>query len=368
MRSPFKKKKTKRPRSPIKMPKSNGSKPTIRRRRKRIPFKKLFKKKKSKYNRRRAKKNQKYLVIPIILLLISGVLYFSVKYILFLRENAYGEKEYKITNILGFENLPSYKNSEFLFKNNLDDLVVKEFLASGNSAYTLPSGTTTEELEEYYFEELSKLGWEFIQTVPKGTGDKKYGQYWIKDGKGLRIYSKYNDVWYQTVTQEDARSALASLVQEEIEREMLMATSEKQDLLPDYPWKIQIPKEYIIKYAPTEMEEFRSVSFQKMGSNEIVEIYPVGYWKSKELDYMVVDYCEAKSTEKVVYGVANSIPITFKSSLGLKSTITSDNGTLVVYTVPNTYNSVVYSISSSEENSPLLEYIIENIKPWDEEN
>jgi len=46
MRSPFKKKKTKRPRSPIKMPKSNGSKPTIRRRRKRIPFKNSLKRRK----------------------------------------------------------------------------------------------------------------------------------------------------------------------------------------------------------------------------------------------------------------------------------------------------------------------------------
>jgi len=368
MKKIFKKKPKRKVASPIRMPK--GKTQSINRRRKaKFKVKNIFTKKQTRYgNRRRRKQNQKYLIIPFLLLIITGIFYLSFKYILFLRENAYGEKEYIITNVLGFQELPSYKNSEFLFQNNMDDPVVKEFLANGNSAYTLPPQTTSEELEEYYFEVLKELGWEYIQSIPKGTGDKKYGQYWIKDGKGLRIYSKFNDVWYETITQEDARSALASLVQEEIEREMLMATSEKQDLLPDYPWKIQIPKEYIIKYSPTNMDELRAVSFQKMGSNEIIEIYPSGFWKSKELDYILNDYCETKSNEEVEYGVINSIPISFGSNLGLKSTISAGENILVSYTIPNTFNSIVYVISSTEENSPLLEYIVENIKPWDADN
>jgi hypothetical protein len=362
----FKKKKKTKQHSPIRLPKS-GVTPTRNRRKSHFKLSKIFNnKKKSKYGTsRRRKKNIKYLAIPAILLVIGGLFYLALKYVLFLRENAYGEDEYVVTNVLGFEELPSYYNSEFLFLHSMEDSVVKEFLSSGNSAYTLPPGTTTEELEEYYMETLKPLGWEFVQSVTKGTGDKKYGQYWIKDGKGLRIYSKYNDVWYETITQEDARSALASVVQEEIEREMLMATSEKQDLLPDYPWEIQIPKEYMIKYSPTDMDELRAVSFQRMGSNEIVEIFPVGYWRSKELDYMLEDYCNIKSSEENTYGVINSIPITFQDNLGLKSTITSQEESLVAYTIPNTFNTVVYVISSNEESSPLLQYIIENIKPWD---
>jgi hypothetical protein len=121
----------------------------------------------------------------------------------------------------------------------------------------------------------------------------------------------------------------------------------------------------MIKYSPTDMDELRAVSFQRMGSNEIVEIFPVGYWRSKELDYMLEDYCNIKSSEENTYGVINSIPITFQDNLGLKSTITSQEESLVAYTIPNTFNTVVYVISSNEESSPLLQYIIENIKPWD---
>jgi hypothetical protein len=210
---------------------------------------------------------------------------------------------------------------------------------------------------------LKDLNWEFVQSVPLGTPDRKYGLYWINGDKGLRIYSKYNDIWYESISVDDARNALADLVKEEIEREMLMASSEKQDLLPDYPWKIQVPKEYIIKYSPTDMKELRAVTFQKMGSSEIVEIYPVGYWKAKELDYFILDYCKIKSTQEYELGVLNSIPISFRDTLGLKSSIEANSVTFTAYTVPNDFNYVVYVISSNTNDNPLLEYILENIQP-----
>jgi hypothetical protein len=144
---------------------------------------------------------------------------------------------------------------------------------------------------------------------------------------------------------------------------MLMASSEKQSLLPDYPWKIEIPKEYLIKYSPTDLKDLRAVSFQQMGSTQSVEIYPVGKWKTKELDFFLNDYCTIKTTEETKCGVINSVPISFRDTLGLKSTLQINSNTLSAYTVANTFNSIVYVISSSEQDSPLLEYLIENIKP-----
>lgn len=349
--------------SPIRMPKG-PKKTNIVRRKKKFTFPNIFKKENSKYPvRRKNKKEFKYLLLPIFFLILIGLIFLSIKYILFLREGMYSEEQFEKTDVIGLEGVPAYGGSTFLFTDNMDDSVVKEFLSQGNSAYKLPPNTSSKEVDTYYFNELKNLGWEFIELVPIGSPDKKYGQYWVKEGKGLRIYSKFNDVWYESITEEDSRTALANLVKEEIEREMLLASSDKQSLLPDFPWKIDIPKEYLIRYSPTTMKDLRAVSFQKMGSEEVIEIYPVGNWKEKELDFMLNDYCKLKSTEEIKYGVMNSVPISFRENIGLKSTIQAQDKSITAYTVPNTFNSIVYVISTTDSKSPLFLYIIENIKP-----
>ena len=357
-------KKSKRYASPIRMPKAPSKSPIIKRRSKKFNLKSIFQRKQTKNIRRGRKGNiGMYLFIPAVFLMITSVIYFSIKYVLFLRENAYGEREYAIGKVVGLDNVPTIGGSHFLFEDDMDDPTVKEFLSNGNSVYKLTKEMSTKEIEEYYLKTLEPLGWEYVQSIPIGTPDKKYGQYWIKDSKGLRIYTKYQDVWYESITQEDARSALSRLVQEEIEREMLMATTEKQTLLPDYPWRIEIPKEYLIKYSPTQLKELRAVSFQKLGSTEIIEMYPIGKWREKDLDSFLHEYCSIKSTQESKCGVLNSIPISFRGTLGLKSTLQFDASNLTAYTVVNTFNSTVYVITSTEEQSPLLGYILENMKP-----
>ncbi|HBB64899.1 MAG: hypothetical protein UR34_C0005G0023 [candidate division WS6 bacterium GW2011_GWC1_33_20] len=357
----------KRPRSskkhanPIRMPKSNG-KASIVKRKKKFQFNNIFKKKKNTQIRRK-KTSAKYIVIPIALILLSALVYFSVKYILFLRENAYGNKTYEINDLVGLEGIPQYPGSEYMFINESEDLIVKEFISNGNSAYKIPDGISIADIEKYYDKELKKRGWEYIQTVPLGAEDKKYGQYWLKDGKGLRIYSKFRDIWYETISEEDARTALSRIVTEEIEREMLIASSDNQDLLPDYPWRIKIPKEYLIKYFPTDIKDQRAVSFQKLGTSEIVEIYPIGTWKTKELDYMLEDYCKLKSTDEVTYSVFNSVPISFRDSLGLRATLKKNSDTVIALVIPNSFNNLVYILSTTQLDDPFFEYIIENIKP-----
>lgn len=347
----------------ILMPKAPKNDRPILRRKKQFQFNNLFSKKRSNKLLRRKRVNLKILVLPIFFLILITVIFFALRYVMNIGGDLTEENENKITPVLGLEEIPSLEGSTFLFANNLDSPIVKEYLSGGNSVYTLPKDKSIKDVEDYYLKKLKKLGWEYIDTVPIGAPDKKYGQYWVKDGKGLRIYSKYNDIWYETISEDDARTALSRLVQEEIEREMLMASSDKQSLLPDFPWVIEIPKEYLIKYSPTQLKELRAVTFQKIGSNESVEIYPMGKWKEKELDAYLYDYCTLKTTDELKYGVLNSVPISFRETLGLKSTIQigSENG--IAYTVVNSYNSVIYVISSSDPSSPLLKYIIENIKP-----
>lgn len=344
------------------MPKPPAKKQVVRRNKK-FSLSDVFSSKKKVLRDRRNKPSIKYFIVFILLLLLVGSIYLALQFILKLRGGDNNSKDMEITNVIGLDNVPSMAGSKFLFENDLESPTVKEYLSGGNSVYTIPKGKTSKDIQSYYFEKLKSLGWEYIDNVQMGTSDKKYGQYWVKDGKGLRIYSKFRDVWYETISEDDARSALSRIVQEEIEREMLMASSEKQSLLPDFPWVLDIPKEYLIKYSPTLLGESRSVAFQKIGGNEVVEIYPVGNWKDRDLDAFLFEYCKNKSTVELKYGILNSVPISYRNTLGLKSTIQigPNNGT--AYTIVNSYNSMVYVVISSDSNSPLLAYIIENIKP-----
>jgi hypothetical protein len=336
-------------------------------RKKKFQFPQIFTK--TKYaNRRRVNVNYKLLFIPLIIIGFVALIYAAVSYITFIRKSAFDEENFVVGNVVGLESIPEYPGSEFMFKNNMDDSVVKEFLSGGNSAYRLLVKADTNDIEKYYKENLPSKGWTLVSEVPLGAEDKKYGQYWTKDGKGLRIYSKFKDIWYENVTEDEAKSALANRVQEEIEREMLMASSEKQDLLPDYPWKIQIPKEYIIKYSATDNKDLRAVSFQKLGSNDIIEIYPLSKIGSKEIDFMLEDYCHIKSTEDITYSVMNTIPVSFREYISLRGTIVSDENSMEIMIMQNSYNAVVYVMSSTKENDPLFGYIIENIKPMGTEN
>ncbi|MDY0091027.1 MAG: hypothetical protein RBR78_11765 [Flavobacteriaceae bacterium] len=354
-------KRSKKQASPIKMPKGSNRR-TFVKRKKKFQFPQIFKK--DKYSRRRKiQLNSKAFVIPLLILLFFGLIFISVKYITFIRSSAFDKETYTVGEVTGLEGVPEYEGSEFIFKNSLEDPIVKEFLSGGNSAYRVLKSSTLEEIESYYLEKLPPLGWELVAQVPLGTEDKKYGQYWIKDGKGLRIYSKFKDIWYETITEQEAKDALSNRVKEEIEREMLMASGEQQDLLPDYPWRIQIPKEYIIKYSATSIKDFRAVSFQKLGGSDTVEIYPVGKLGSKELDYLLEDYCKVKSTEDLTYSVVNTVPVGFREYLALRGSITAGGSNMQVIVLPNSFNGTVYVLSSTKENDPLLEYIFENIKP-----
>ncbi|PKN02796.1 hypothetical protein CVU76_02080 [Candidatus Dojkabacteria bacterium HGW-Dojkabacteria-1] len=348
--------------SPVIMPKIKNNRPQIVKRKRKFQFPKLFEK--NKYgNRRKVQINLKILVLPVLAILFLGFVYISIRYVTFMRSSAVNEENYIVGDVVGLENIPEYPGTEFIFKNNLEDSVVKEFLSGGNSAYRLLVRASIEDIEEYYKEILSGKGWELVAEIPLGTEDKKYGQYWVKDGKGLRIYSKFKDIWYETITEEEAKTALANRVQDEIEREMLMASSEKQDLLPDYPWKIQIPKEYIIKYSATDNKDLRAVSFQKLGSNDIIEIYPLSKIGSKELDFMLNDYCKIKSTEEIKYSVMNTIPTGFRDYLSLRGNIVSNDKNMEIIMLPNSFNGIVYVMSSTKQNDPLFGYILENIKP-----
>jgi hypothetical protein len=233
-----------------------------------VKKRKLTKRKKVLYNISRA---FLYIILPLLFL---GLLYISTLSILNMR-NRGGDENAEMTYIVGIEEVPAYPGSQFIFQNNIDEVSVANFLGSGNSAYRLPLNKSVTQAYEYYQQKLPELGWQHVLSVEVGSQEMKEGEYWVKDGAGLRIYSKFNDIWYEVVNVEEANNGLRARVEKEIERDLLLAGQEIQELLPDFPWVIEIPKEYVISYRTSNYEDLRIVEFRKIGSSERVTVTPV---------------------------------------------------------------------------------------------
>ncbi|MCK9416263.1 MAG: hypothetical protein PHG60_00635 [Candidatus Dojkabacteria bacterium] len=264
--------------------------------------------------------------------------------------------------VIGLDDIPTYPNSTFLFIDDLENQSVKDMLAGGQSAYYMNSKSNFKDVKTFYANELISRGWNLVLNVEIGAEDKRYGQYWVKEDKGLRIYSRYNDIWYETITPEEAKNGLSNRVSEEIEIDMLLAGSDYQDLLPDYPWQIKIPKDYLISYEVSEFEDFRAVNFQRISTGQFITIYPVGYWGSKALDYQLDDYTKILSQGTEDWDVVNTTVTSWRGNSSLKGTIAASGNQKEVLILKNERNKVTYILNTADSSDPLYDYIIGNIK------
>lgn len=336
--------------------------PTERRKRKKV------KSRKSKKQLRRRKKLSisKLLFYIIVPLLLLSLLYISISYIINVRvKQPYGEN-IEEQFVIGLENIPAYPNSSFIFQNSTDEIFVANFISSGNSAYRLPLGVNIQQIYEFYENKLPKKGWTHVLSVPVGSETMKSGEYWISDEKGLRLYSKFNDIWYQTVTIEEAKTGLERMVAQETERALLLAPTDMQDLLPDFAWNIQIPKEYIVTYTVSSFENSRGVQFKKMGESEKVTITPVGEM-GRVLDEYLNEYIEMLNKEldktETKWVIENTSIAYTTYGTALKGIISFTNEMHDIAVVTNTYDKIVYVMDSNIIESPFFDYLFTSMVP-----
>jgi len=296
------------------------------------------------------------------LLLVVG--YFAVMFINNLRNK---EANQELTYVIGLEHIPAYPSSTFIFQNSIDLDSVKNFLSNGDSAYRLPNNTSITDAFEFYTEQLPTLGWQFVQIVPMEILDKEYGQYWTKDNVGLRIYSKFNDVWYETITLPEAQSGLAERVKHETDTNLLLTDDASQDLLPDFPWTLKVPKEYLISYKSSLYDPtLQQLSLTKIGTEEKLNLVPADKAGTRALDYALTDYVASLNTtlgER--WGVINTYVISTNIGAGLKGTISSNTEDRDVAVISDSYNDIVYVLDSNVTKNPFFDYVLENIKPQD---
>jgi hypothetical protein len=349
------------PNGKVYMPRTKNAKPIVKRKKKKEIFRKPQDNKT--LRRRKSKKfNPSFLFFYFILpLILISLLYASTLFVIRMRggsEESDVEKEY----VIGLDDIPTYPGSQFIFTNNIKEMSVANFIGTGNSAYRLPMNSSVTDAYTYYNTILPELGWEYVLSVEIASEEMKHGEYWVKGNTGLRIYSKFNDVWYETITKDQAITGLRERVEKEIERDLLLASQEYQELLPDFPWIIKVPKEYIISYRASGYESLRIVEFRKIGSSETIRVTPINKI-GLVLDNYLREYIEDISTEEDTWTIINTVLSSTTYAGALRGTISNNLQTNNVAVVQNTYNGIVYVIDSNTLDDPFFDYVLSNLEP-----
>lgn len=294
---------------------------------------------------------------------LGAIAFLSIRFVLNLRgaSNATDiSQEGEIVE--GFSTIPVFPGSEFIYKDRMNDEIVKTMLSRGISVYRTTKGTSSNDIYDFYQSKLPEKGWEFIKVVNLGDEDQKYGQYWKKENKGLRIYTNINDVWYEQITVEEADTGLADRIKEENERKLILSSNNKQSLLPDFPWVLEVPGEYIIKYSATDLKDLQSATIQKIGSKFKLIIYPIAYLGSKPYDDLLNDFTKLMSTDESKWGIVNSEVDQLNGKEIIRASIIADGGDGEAVVLGNYRNNVVYVIASTQKADPLFKYVLDNMK------
>lgn len=346
------------------MPQKKNALPKASRKKKRNIFGsngKPLKKGKRRLNIERYKRG---LVIFLLIVFGIGFLYLSVVFITNLRKQ---EPTDIITeNVVGLTDIPAFPGSEFIFKNDIDNTSVSAFVSSGASAYKIPNGKDIGDVYEFYKEQLPNKGWSFVVAAPIASETMKSGEYWIKENTGLRIYTKYNDIWYETITKLEAENGLSDRVKDEIERDLLLANEDAQDLLPDFPWILKVPREYVITYTVAPYNNMRTLDMKKLGSNEKISLTPIDRYAGGGLDFYLDKYIELKNSDgKDACGIKKTAIAYTPYSSAVRGEISCNDGLHDIAVFVNPNRGIVYILDSSLMQSPYFDEVLKNLQPQD---
>lgn len=303
-------------------------------------------------------------ILIIIAIVFTYIAYLSFIFVVELRKSTQDDFELTGKMVVGFGGIPEFPSSTFIFKDSIDNDEIKKFLTSGQSVYRLAPKVSFDEVVEFYNEQLPLLGWERVLSVPLESDEQKHGDYWIKGGLGVRIYSRLNDIWYQTVTEKDAREGLSAQVKKEVELQLLLSEDSKQDLRPDFPWVMSFSSEYLTTYSATDIGELQMVSFQKMGSNSKVVIEPLGYIGAFSYDRFLENALKKiNRSEDSSWAILNTLVTVVSGQEAISGTIIDGGDEADVVVLGNPRNNVVYLIRSTDKDNPFMSYVIERLEP-----
>jgi hypothetical protein len=296
----------------------------------------------------------KILLILSIPLLIAAVIYFGLQVVLNFRNTNNHETAIKYIN--GLDKVPEIKDSEQVFQDVNQDLTVQKFYDKGYIIYRLPIDKNINYVYDYYKEELPKQGWKFEGQISVADVTKRFGQFWTKGSIGLRIYSDINDIWYQKLSSEQSKTFLAEEVLKEKEIKDILGKKNLIGLIPNYPWSMLIPSNYIVSYKTIGDNPGQTAIFKNIQEEETVYLQPIVMNSGELYITQLTDYCKRNG-----YSISFTAEVESKFGILVNFQIQKEKLIYFGYILNNSETETIYLVYSDKKDGVLTIYIIDNI-------
>ena len=294
----------------------------------------------------------------LFFLLVGGFLFLAFNIIHSLKSSV--TKKTKIEYISELENIPAYPESYSVFNDVKDKKTILPLQIEGILVYKRPNGVNPNEIYNYYKDLLPKRGWTFIKFVPYDTENAKLGQYWFKDKIGLQIVVDEQYIWYRKLTLKQAKTLLQDEAKADALKRKIVLSSADQVLLPDFPWKLTIPGDYIIRYKSSNLDSWRTLLIKDPAKDDTVVLEPIAKFDGKPFEDYVDQWIRSEHHEwEIISTNADSI----KGKSCIRVTISSQESDNIIAIVwLNTKNSIVYALYDEKGNTDLFKFVSTNIK------
>jgi hypothetical protein len=324
--------------------------------------------------------------------------------------------------VLGLKGVPVFPGAKFMFEDDIQTDLVQKFLSEGKSAYLLPADVQWDDVASFYREQLKNLGWYEVLSVDSSDQNKLDGEYWVKgfaqvaDGSqlqegeasnqenvlgteagtttesgqstessetvatgsteldsiasitgeyGLRIYSKYNDIWYEKITVEQAKTGLADVVAQEKNLKMMLSLGSAEELPGTIPWKLSYPGSWTAVIEKSSLLDIEKVTFTSSETGGTVVIEPVDFANKeplRDLGQRYVDQVNSYREQGTAFTVSSVEDVKIAGSDAVKINLSAGETLGYVCLVTNTKNKVVYAIATYSGEKGFWDYVLANIE------
>lgn len=316
-------------------------------------------------------------ILVIVLGVIGGLGYHGALKVISIKNNANENGgplfslERSEGEVLGINDVPSFPGSTFIFSSTIDSDVVQKFLGDGKSAYNLPIDALWSDAEKFYLESLEKKEWAHVLSVDLSDEGKMYGEYWIKGDKGLRIYTKLDDLWYETITVDQANTGLADRVARDSEMEMYLAMYSGEELPEKFPWKLSYTSDWTATEGKSKLLEIKYIQLDHSDGDQILVIEPIEFITQQSLRDVGINYLDSANEYRDVedlWGVTTIDSVKVAEQEAYTFSLESEEGTGYYAVVGNPENDVVYVIRTFTGSKAFFDYVLSNIAVNDGES
>lgn len=359
-----------------------GSKTVIKKRKKKIIKPKQRTKKYKKRGRNNSNSIKQILTLftfGIISVLALYGLYKGIFWMIQLRSSKSQEVR-GVTYVPGFDDLIAYPYSDNILLTYEDTPIIAQFLTTGRTVYRLHRNERIDKVFHFYNEELQGTEWSHVNSIPRTSHEMMYGEYYYNEqlGYGVRIYDRMNDIWYERLNKEETFSAKSEHVSKQNERSLVLSSNEGTPLLPDFPWQMSVPKEYLVRYFASEISDLRGVIFTeiKTGRESILE--PISLLDNSLDDEQVERYIELlnnrislensddqnENQHKTLseWSIINTKYTEISGYYLLEATITNKETSPNVYILRNNRVNHAYALNLIDDDKDFMNFLFLNIR------